>query len=216
MKNVDPIQEYNPIKKDNNFWIIIIIVIVSIFAVLKMELPEFDEFVSNFSDEKNSIFDDIKSEFGNVFISDDVLTTYNDQQIKFSIPAGFEVDYSEDTYKNLNKKLEDYETIYVAISIRYNTMDKYIEQIKKSTDYFTQDYYSNLQVSEPEEIEVKGNKFKKVVFSYDYEHWNEEIEKIQKVYYAHEIDDKNLYTVEIDGTEFMTDSEIEAFLTIEK
>ena len=143
------------------------------------------------------------------------LKTYHDEIIKFKIPNGFEAySSSSDSYKLFEKKQGD-DTIDVKVSVAYGTNDDYMEDIKQMAEYFNSEDYSNIEISKPQEIQVNGKKFQTVTLSYDYKLFDEEIVNRKEIYYAYEIDDENLYAVEIEGAELMSQSEMDAFLTIE-
>lgn len=147
-----------------------------------------------------------------------VVKTYNDDTIKFNIPDGFEI-YSSDSeyYKLFEKEVGDNE-IEVDVSTSYETLDEYIEDVKEQEDYKDDENYKNYKVSDVKEIEVNGNKFKKIIITYDYGFSEDEEDWISysEAYIACEIDKENIYTVEIDGADLISDNELEQFLTIEK
>ena len=145
-----------------------------------------------------------------------VLKTYNDELVKFNIPDGFEAYSSDsDTYKLFEKELED-ETIQVDVTVQYGTLQEYVDSLKESMKYFVTEDYSDLKVSEPEEIEVNGKSFKKIEISYQYRNLDNETIEHKQTYYVYQVDEENLYTVEIEGSNFMEQNEIETFLTVEK
>lgn len=161
--------------------------------------------------------DETKKEETSSNIEDNVIKTYDDTTIKFNIPAGFEI-YSSDSehYKLFEKDLDD-GSIDVDVSTSYSSLNDYVDEIKERAEtYKTEEEYSNVNLSEVEEIEVNGNKFKKMTLTYDYSLTEDRSTTYNELYIAYEVDSDNLYTVEIDGAELISDDELNAFLTIEK
>lgn len=145
-----------------------------------------------------------------------IIKTYEDVSMKFNIPDGFEV-YSQesDTYKLFEKELDNGE-VEVDVASEYSTLEEYINEVKEKAEYYEkEDDYENVKISDVEELEIKGNKFKKITITYNYEFLDNET-PVTEAYIAYEVDKNNLYTVEINGANLISDSELEQFLSIEK
>ena len=166
-------------------------------------------------DKENDEKEESKSSKKSSSSANNIVKTFDGDEIKFNIPNGFEI-YSgdSDSYKLFEKETDDGD-IDVDVSASYETLDEYIESIKsKAKRYEESKEYSNITVSEPETIEVGENEFTKVTLKYDYELFS--TVTYVKTYYAYEINSEYLYTVEIDGADLISDKETETFLTIEK
>lgn len=148
-------------------------------------------------------------------LPENVLTTYGDQEIKFNIPTGFE-NYSSDSeyYKLFQKKVGN-GRVNADVSTTYKKLDQYMEDVKGKVDYYKDEqYYENVNISDEEELDVGGNKFKKIIITYDSKLAQK---NYKQLYIAHQIDEENLYLVEVDGpSELIDEREIEPFLTLEK
>lgn len=145
-----------------------------------------------------------------------IIKTYEDVSIKFNIPEGFDA-YSQesDSYKLFEKKLND-GSIEVDVASEYSTLEEYINEVKEKAEYYEkEDDYENVKMSDVEELDINGNKFKKITISYNYEFLDDKT-PVTEAYIAYEVDKNNLYTVEIDGANLMNDSELQQFLRIEK
>ncbi len=149
-------------------------------------------------------------------LANNMLRTYNDQNIEIFIPDGYKMNTSDEYYKLLTKEVND-DSIGVDISISYSTKDEYLDEIKDYVKYYEEDEdYRNVKLSEVEEIEANGNKFYKYVISYEYELWEDEIQKYEDAFLFSEIDSKNLYTVEIENINLMDDQDLQQFLAFKK
>ncbi len=148
---------------------------------------------------------------------DNVVQTFDGEKIEFSIPNGYEKYSSDsDSYKLFEKETND-DSIDVDVSTTYSTLTEYIDEAKDMLEYYQEDEdYKNIQLSNVEEINVNGNKFSKIVLSYDYEFWEGRSEKREKAFFAYEIDSKYLYTVEVDNPNLMTEAELQQFLSIQR
>lgn len=145
-----------------------------------------------------------------------IIKTYEDTSIKFNIPEGFEA-YSQesDSYKLFEKKLND-GSIEVDVASEYSTLEEYIKDVKEKAEYYEkEDNYENVKMSDVEEVDIDGNKFKKITISYNYEFLDDKT-PVTEAYIAYEVDKNNLYTVEINGANLIKDSELQQFLKIEK
>lgn len=152
----------------------------------------------------------------NATTADNVIKTYDDKkEIEFSIPDGFKAHDSETYYKTFEKEVND-DTIKVDISSEPDeTLEDYFEDIKSITEYYEDDDdYKNVQVSDVKEITIAGKTFKKANFTYDFVMGDDDVKSYSEAYIAYEIDGDNLYTVEIDHDNLLSDSELEKFLTI--
>ena len=144
-------------------------------------------------------------------LPENVLTTYGDQEIKFNIPTGFE-NYSSDSeyYKLFQKKVGN-GRVNADVSTTYKKLDQYMEDVKGKVDYYKDEqYYENVNISDEEELDVGGNKFKKIIITYDSKLAQK---NYKQLYIAHQIDEENLYLVEVDGpSELIDEREILPFL----
>lgn len=149
--------------------------------------------------------------------ADNVVKTYDGDTIKFSIPAGFEKYSSDsDSYKLFEKELGD-NSIGVDVTIEYSTLEEYLNEVKETVKYYQEEEeYKNVQISDVQEIDVNGNKFSKVVISYEYGFSEEDSEKYEDTYIAYEINSDYLYTVEIENSNLINEAELQQFLTIQK
>ncbi len=149
--------------------------------------------------------------------ADNVVKTYDGDTIEFSIPAGFEKYSSDsDSYKLFEKELGD-NSIGVDVTIEYSTLEEYLNEVKETVKYYQEEEeYKNVQISDVQEIDVNGNKFSKVVISYEYGFSEEDSEKYEDTYIAYEINSDYLYTVEIENSNLINEAELQQFLTIQK
>lgn len=149
--------------------------------------------------------------------ADNVVKTYDGDTIEFSIPAGFEKYSSDsDSYKLFEKELED-NSIGVDVTIEYSTLEEYLNEVKETVKYYQEEEeYKNVQISDVQEIDVNGNKFSKVVISYEYGFSEEDSEKYEDTYIAYAINSDYLYTVEIENSNLINEAELQQFLTIQK
>lgn len=173
---------------------------------------------NNFSDNFLDDEDDNNKRNSTSKLNENEVKTYDDDLIKFEVPDSFE-EYSnlDSEHYRLFKKQGRDGTVDVDVSARYDTIDDYIQNIQNKVDsYGKEDYYENVSVSDVETIEVNGNTFKKISFSYDYKYFDGETKNYITTYYAYEIDKDNLYTVEIENPNLINSNELESFLTIEK
>ena len=174
---------------------------------------------SGLEEEDNNSSNEMGSSLSNknTATADNVIKTYDDKkEIEFSIPDGFKADDSESSYYKTFEKEADDDTIKVDVSSEPDeTLEGYFEDVKSITEYYEgDDDYKNVQVSDVKEITVAGKTFKKVNFTYDYVIDEDEVHSYSDAYIAYEIDDDNLYTVEIDNDDLLSESELEKFLTI--
>lgn len=150
-------------------------------------------------------------------LPENIVMTYDDEKIEFSIPAGFEI-YSSDSeyYKLFEKEVGD-DTVDVDVSVSYSSLDEYIQEVKDTAAYYEkEDDYKNIKVSDMEEINIGGNKFYKMVISYEYEFWEGESEAYEDTYIAYEVDSDNVYTVEIENSNLIDSKDYEQFLNLKK
>lgn len=145
-----------------------------------------------------------------------ILHTYNEQIVKFNVPDGYDCYSSEsDKYKLFEKELED-DYLDVDVGIDCDTMDEYAKYVKEIMEEYQNDEdYVNVNFAE-DEIEFNGNRFKRMILTYDYVYWNDEKTPSVEVYIAHQVDSQNLYVVEASGPEMISDQDLAQFLLIEK
>lgn len=143
--------------------------------------------------------------------------TYDNQEVEFSISDGFENYSSESERYKLFQKRNEKGKIDVKVAANYSSLSEYIERIQNKTQFYEEgDRYKNVQVSDVEQVNVNGNQFSKIIFSYEYELWDGQAEKYEDTYLACELDNENLYTVEIENSNNANPNEWEAFLKIKK
>lgn len=142
-----------------------------------------------------------------------MLKTESGDEVKFIIPKEFELDSEDgDYYKVFTKEVDDDE-IRVEVSTNYQTMDEYFDAIEEKTKKYEQNKgYTNVYLTERETLKIGENEFEKVTLTYDKEVYS--VTSYTKTYIAYKVDSKNIYTVEIDEADLMSDEDIEAFLTI--
>ena len=144
-----------------------------------------------------------------------IVKTYDGDEIKFNIPDGFEKYSSDsDSYKLFEKETRNGD-IDVDVTVSYETMSEYKKSIESKAKRYEEDEdYSNVELSDPETVEVNGNKFTKQTLKYDYNGYS--TINYYNEYYSYEIDSEYIYTVEIEGADLISDEELNAFLTIEQ
>ena len=183
---------------------------------LKFDLEDDNQEDDDSSNEKSDKEKEEKQETKkNSSSADNIVKTYDGDEIKFSIPDDFEIYSSEsDTYKLFEKRTDNGD-IDVDVTVSYSTMDGYKKSIEsKAKRYEEDEKYSNVELSDPETVEVNGNKFTKQTLKYDYNGYT--TVTYNNEYYSYEIDSEYIYTVEIEGADLISDKEINTFLTIEK
>jgi len=144
------------------------------------------------------------------------IKTYDGIEISMEIPAGYE-EYSDSERYKMYKKPMDTQNIYVNLHVYDKGLNECIEDAKESADYFKEntDRYKNLNV-DVQEVTVNGNKFNKVLISYDYIMWDGTIDKRSDAHFVYKIDEKHTYVAEMEKIHLMTDDEVNKFLTIQK
>ena len=137
---------------------------------------------------------------------DNEIITYDDNvKVTFNIEDGYEKSYASDTLKTFSKG-----DIYVSISSNYGDSDdasKEIENIKKTREDLE---YKNVKVTKEKEIKVDGKTFTYSEISYDFLDT-----KFYEIYIWTELDDENMYWVEVETDGKSLDvTDIEDFLKI--
>ena len=143
------------------------------------------------------------------------VTTLNDDVINFEVPNGYEKSDYSSTRNAYYTKTVDNSKIEVSVNARYINVDDYMEEVdRKKTSFEKISSYKNVEVSEPEDVQVNGKTFKMKTLTFEYEHYNGEREKKENKYYIMSIDDKNSFVVQVDNYQIADKSDIETFLKI--
>lgn len=140
--------------------------------------------------------------------------TYDDDVVKFLVPSTFEEDYGGNSYRAYSKEV-NYDYAEVDVDAEYATVDEYSQEIAESLDYLEDmDGYSDMTVSDIEEVEVNGVTFKKRTTSYKSTIGSYSFTYVTTYYYT-KITDEYTYVVAVsDDEELMTEAELTKFLTI--
>lgn len=140
--------------------------------------------------------------------------TYDDDVVKFLVPSTFEEDYGGNSYRAYSKEV-DYDYAEVDVDAEYATIDEYSEEIADSLDYLEDmEGYSDMTVSNIEEVEFNGVKFKTRTTSYKYTSGTYSHTYVTTYYYT-KITDEYTYVVAVsDDENLMTQAELEKFLTV--
>lgn len=142
--------------------------------------------------------------------------SYDDDVIVFDVPTSFEEEYAGLSYQRFSKEDKTKETAYIDVDCNWDTLEEYEESIDSNTEYYTEeDGYTNVKVSDREEVKVGDNTFYTKTFQYTYKSGSYSYTQKQ-VYYYMPITDEYVYSVEIDDAdEIVTTKEIEKLLTID-
>lgn len=144
-------------------------------------------------------------------VKDNVIITYDDKlKIIFTIPAGYELGYTSENYKSLEK-----DDISIKVSTSYGDKDEYYESLQENKEYYEEEAnYKNVQLSDMQTMEVNGKTFYYATFSYEYSSAGYTT-KYETKYVWSEVSGDNVVDFEIRGAENITTEELNKLLTIE-
>ena len=142
--------------------------------------------------------------------------SYDDDVVVFDVPETFEEEYSGLSYQRFSKDDKTKETAYIDVDCNYDSLEEYEDGINEKLDYYSEeDGYSNVKISDREEIQVNGVTFYKKTFTYTYKSGSYSYTSTTDYYYT-PINDEYVYSVEVDDEDkIVTSSEIEKLLTID-
>lgn len=142
--------------------------------------------------------------------------SYDEDVVVFDVPASFEEEYAGLSYQRFSKDSKTKETAYIDVDCNFDTLEEYeetIEDIVKS--YKEEEGYTNVKLSDREEIKVGENTFYKKNFEYSYKSGSSSYTSM-KTYYYIPITEEYVYSIEIDDEDkIVTNQDIEKLLTIE-
>lgn len=144
-------------------------------------------------------------------VEDNAIITYDDKlKIIFTIPAGYELGYTSENYKSLEK-----DDISIKVSSTYGDKDTYYESLQENKEYYEEEAdYKNVQLSDMQTMEVNGKTFYYATFSYEYSS-SSYTTKYETKYVWSEVSGDNVVDFEIRGAENITTEELNELLTIE-
>lgn len=142
--------------------------------------------------------------------------SYDEDVVVFDVPASFEEEYAGLSYQRFSKDSKTKETAYIDVDCNWDTLEEYEESIDSLVEsYKEDDVYSNVKLSDKEEVKVGDNTFYKKVFQYTYKSGSVSFTN-EKTYYYMPITDEYVYSIEIDDEDkIVTDKDIEKLLTIQ-
>ena len=134
------------------------------------------------------------------------IITYDDNvKVTFNIEDGYKSNYSSDTLKSFNKG-----DTYVSISSTYGDSDDASKKLENTKKVLEDLEYENIKMSKEKEIKVEGRTFTYSEISYDFLDT-----KFYEIYIWTELDDDNMYWVEVEADGKSIDvTDIEEFLKI--
>lgn len=139
------------------------------------------------------------------------ITTYEGVKVSFMIPDSLQIDeeFSDSSSKCIESKYRDNEVV-IWIEEEYETIEEYFEGVKDSYEYRLEDpEYSNVKMSEKEQIEINGNIFYRVNLEYALGET-----QFKDAHIVHELGEDSLYVIEIEEYNYLTDAELKDLLTI--
>ena len=142
--------------------------------------------------------------------------SYDDDVVVFDVPETFEEEYSGLSYQRFSKDDKTKETAYIDVDCNYDSLEEYEDGINDKLDYYSEEEgYTNVKISDREEIQVNGVTFYKKTFTYTYKSGSYSYTSTTDYYYT-PINDEYVYSVEVDDEDkIVTSSEIEKLLTID-
>lgn len=141
----------------------------------------------------------------------EIVTYDNKYKVAFKIPAGYEITYSE----NDNKTLEKDETTIDILTTPVNKDEYYKNSVEEDKEYYESDSdYKNVKLSDVQTMDVNGRTFYYVTLSYEYADFDEDTVYKTKYVWT-EISDDNVLYLEIDEPDGVNDNELKDLLTID-
>lgn len=181
------------------------------------KMPIYTKYLKSFIESQNTTSNNSITPNNNVTpaatnsTSSNELVTYDGKtKITFSVPSNYKSSYSADEYKSFST--DDYNKNVTLNTSTYTTSSYYEKSLKSSFDYMQKDteYYKNVKLSEPTTLDINGITYYTATLSYTF--GTSYTLDTLKTYYYTAINDKQVYCVEVNGTNTLED--IKPFLEI--
>lgn len=160
---------------------------------------EYDTYLNDDDDDDDEEEEDLTTS------NNEIITYRKDQKIKFNVASGYKSAYSSDTYKSFDKN-----EFTVKVTSESVDVDKYLEEVEDTAKYLEESDYKDIKLSDTKTLEVDGRKYSYRTLDYKYSSYN-----YSNMYVCTKTSDKNIFVVEVKGSEKIDESDLKQFLKID-